>query len=214
MKIVILHFPGTNCAKDTERALRYLGFHTEILPHHKSSLPKGSEGVVLPGGFAYGDYLRPGAFVKDLPLVQKIVQAAQRGMPLLGICNGFQILTELGLLPGALLLNSSARFLCRSVWLKVSKDTSPFLETAPPLLCLPIAHKYGRYHTYRQISPALQYSSPQGEVTPAHNPNGSFQNTAGIALGNILGLMPHPERAVFPPNEGGEHILLGFRHFR
>lgn len=210
MNVGIVVFPGSNCDMDTRLAFEeVLGFTTKML-WHKETSTEGCDLVVLPGGFSYGDYLRSGAIARFAPIMDAIVSHAKRGGMVLGICNGFQILTEAGLLPGALLRNTSRMFISQDVYLKPSSQLagmSASLESTKPLR-IPIAHGEGRYHVDHDGLKALQdqdrimfrYCDAQGQVGGASNPNGSLDDIAGIcsANGKVMGLMPHPERAVHP----------------
>ncbi|HUE76043.1 MAG TPA: phosphoribosylformylglycinamidine synthase subunit PurQ [Chloroflexota bacterium] len=207
MKFGVVVFPGSNCALDCLHVLRdVVGVTTEPVWHQSTDL-SGFDCVVLPGGFSYGDYLRAGAIARFSPVMTAVAEFARAGGPVLGICNGFQILVEAGLLPGALLRNDVLRFRCETVHLRVENAATPFTGACQPgqVLQMPIAHGEGRYHadddTLRQLidrgGVVLRYCDAAGNVTPASNPNGSTDNIAGIisAEGNVLGLMPHPERA-------------------
>jgi len=207
MKAAVIRFPGSNCDQDCHYALqRVFGVPTDYVWHKESSL-KGYDLVVLPGGFSYGDYLRCGAIARFSPIMQAVVDYANHGGLLIGICNGFQVLTESRLLPGALVRNRDLRFICEHRFLRVGATDNPFLNQAKPgqVLNIPIAHGEGNYtadeatlqklQANRQI--LLRYSDALGNVTDAANPNGSLNNIAGIcnAQRNVFGLMPHPERA-------------------
>ena len=198
MKAVVIVFPGSNCDRDALVALKAAtGRSPAMVWHGDSELPP-TDLVVLPGGFSYGDYLRPGAMASRSPVMQAVMRAARRGVRVLGICNGFQVLTECGLLPGALLRNAGLRFVCRPVPLRVETDDSPFTNGYPPgaVLQMPVAHHDGNYFadddTLRRLSGedriAFRYMD---------NPNGSLGDIAGILneARNVLGMMPHPERA-------------------
>jgi phosphoribosylformylglycinamidine synthase len=199
-------FPGTWSDRDCAHAVGLTGSETVALWHADRDL-KGSDVVILPGGFAYGDYLRAGAIARFAPLMEAVRQHALDGGLVLGICNGFQILCEAGMLPGALLRNSSLQFRCQPTWLRVETNGTPFLSQCRQgqLLRVPVSHGEGRYfadqETLAQLNSegrvALRYSDQEGELTPSANPNGSLQNIAGILSpeGNVLGMMPHPERA-------------------
>ena len=207
MKAAVIRFPGSNCDQDCHYALqRVFGVPTDYVWHKESSL-KGYDLVVLPGGFSYGDYLRCGAIARFSPIMQAVVDYANHGGLLIGICNGFQVLTESRLLPGALVRNRDLRFICEHRFLRVGATDNPFLNQAHSgqVLNIPIAHGEGNYtadeatlqelQANRQI--LLRYSDALGNVSDAANPNGSLNNIAGIcnALRNVFGLMPHPERA-------------------
>ncbi len=210
MKFGVVTFPGSNCDYDAYAAIRHvLGEQVEFL-WHKSEDLLGSDVVILPGGFSYGDYLRAGAIARFSPIMERVVRFARSGGLVMGICNGFQVLTEAGLLPGALMRNSHLRFSCKHVYLRTEKTGSPFTATIPvgDVLKIPIAHGEGNYYNFdgdiRQLEDRGQvlfrYCDESGAVTPEGNPNGSINNIAGIVNeeGNILGMMPHPERACEP----------------
>ena len=210
MKVGIVVFPGSNCDVDTRLAFEeVLGFST-IMLWHKEASTKDCDLVVLPGGFSYGDYLRSGAIARFAPIMEAIVDHARRGGMVIGICNGFQILTEAGLLPGALLRNNSRLFISKDIYLKPCSPLAPMSAPLDPdrPLRIPIAHGEGRYHVDDDGLKALQdqdrimfrYCDAQGQVGGTANPNGSLDDIAGIcsANGKVMGLMPHPERAVHP----------------
>jgi phosphoribosylformylglycinamidine synthase I len=199
-------FPGTWSDRDCAHAVELAGGEAVRLWHADRDL-KGADVVVLPGGFAYGDYLRCGAIARFAPLMEAVREHALAGGPVLGICNGFQILCEAGMLPGALLRNSSLQFRCQPTWLRVETRTTPFLRECREgqTLRVPVSHGEGRFYADREtlaqlISEdrvALRYSEADGGLTSDANPNGSLQNIAGILNRerNVLGMMPHPERA-------------------
>lgn len=203
----VVFFPGSNCDRDCVHVLRsVVGHPVEEVWHEDRSLD-GIDALVLPGGFSYGDYLRSGAIAATAPVMSAVRELAARGAPVLGICNGFQILTEAGLLPGTLLHNASLRFRCHPAWVRVESDRTPFtagLRTGM-VLRMPVAHGEGAYFAPPAEVAALEaagrvvfrYCDPQGRVTPEANPNGSVAGIAGVAsdAGNVVGLMPHPERA-------------------
>ena len=208
MKFAILEFPGSNCDHDVEWVLgSVLKQKTEMVWHQNDSLPRGVDCVIVPGGFSYGDYLRCGAIARFSPVMKAVTEYAKKGGLVWGICNGFQILTEAGLLPGALIRNRSLHFLCKDVYLKVERTDSIFTNQAGDRRCLriPIAHGEGNYtcdpETLQSLKDNRQilfrYCDNEGFVTPKSNPNGSLENIAGILSkdGRILGMMPHPERA-------------------
>ncbi len=208
MRWAVVVFPGSNCDADCYHALRdALGHEVEYVWHKETRLD-GFDAVILPGGFSYGDYLRAGAIARFSPVMAAVEEFARRGGPILGICNGFQILCEAGLLPGALVKNASTRFRCERVFVRVEQDQTPFTCAMRPgeVLRLPIAHGEGRYHIDPAGLEALRangqiaftYTSPQGEVDARFNPNGSVANIAGVTnrAHNVVGLMPHPERSV------------------
>jgi phosphoribosylformylglycinamidine synthase I len=205
MRATVVVFPGSNADAELVRTLRDVcGADTTLTWHADTTLAERTDLVVLPGGFSYGDYLRCGAIAKVSPIVPAIAAHAHRGGYVLGICNGFQILTEIGLLPGALTRNAKMRFECRDVFLKVT-GVGPFTPTRAAVWRLPIAHAEGRYQAADDVMKSLEdgdriallYSTPEGAVTEGANPNGSQRGIAGIYGGprkNIFGLMPHPER--------------------
>ncbi len=207
MKFAVLRFPGSNCDQDCLRTLRDTFGETADPVWHKETSVGGYDAIIVPGGFSFGDYLRCGAIARYSPVMAAVCEAARRGTPVLGICNGFQILCEAGLLPGALVRNRGLHFICRHVHLRLENNTSPFTRagTVGKVLRVPIAHGEGCYFaddvtldTLEQHGRvAFRYCDASGAVTPAANPNGSVRNIAGILneRGNVLGLMPHPERA-------------------
>ncbi|MCX7845110.1 MAG: phosphoribosylformylglycinamidine synthase I [Dictyoglomaceae bacterium] len=223
MRVGIVVFPGTNCDYDTFWALELVGLNPIFLWHKEKDL-KNVSAVILPGGFSYGDYLRAGAIARFSPLIDKIFEFAEKGGLVLGICNGFQILLEMGLLPGAMLPNDTNTFICKSVYLKVENNNTPFLRrySVGEILKMPIAHKEGRYYipekdllyleSEKQV--VLRYVGPMGELDWKFNPNGSVNNIAGIVnrKRNVMGLMPHPERAVekLLGSDSGLKLFLSF----
>jgi phosphoribosylformylglycinamidine synthase I len=210
MHFGIIVFPGTNCDADTLWVLReVLQQPAEPVWHEDTDLSR-FDALILPGGFAHGDYLRAGAIARFSPVMQAVAGAAADGKPVLGICNGFQVLVEAGLLPGAMLRNQGLRFLCRDVCLRVENAGTRFTRACRrgQILRLPIAHNEGAYYadaaTLARMEArgqvVLRYCDAEGRVTPEANPNGSVENIAGICneAGNVFGLMPHPERASEP----------------
>ncbi len=202
MTVAVVVFPGTNCERDVMRALRLAGAGAELVWHRDSDL-SGAAGVVLPGGFAHGDYLRTGAIARFSPVMTEVARLAAAGRPVLGICNGFQILCEAGLLPGALIANRDLRFICRWVQVRVEDPHTVLTRGAEEgaVLRLPLNSYEGCYVPDPAAAPprvALRYCGPAGEMGEEHNPNGSTDAIAGIAgpEGNVGALMPHPERAV------------------
>ena len=207
MKFVVIVFPGSNCDHDAHyTAGHVLGQDAEFVWHKETSL-KGAEVVILPGGFSHGDYLRTGAIARFSPIMAAVTDFARRGGPVLGICNGFQVLLEAGLLPGAMLRNRDLKFHCEHIWVRTEQTDTPFTAGASSgqVLKLPIAHGEGNYFAEPDVIRALEssgrivfrYCDPSGQVTDASNPNGSLNNIAGICneARNVVGLMPHPERA-------------------
>ena len=203
----VVVFPGSNCDHDTQYAIeQVLGERVELVWHKDTTL-KDADVVILPGGFAHGDYLRTGAIARFSPIMPAIVEFARCGGPVLGICNGFQVLLEAGLLPGAMLRNADVRFHCEQVFVRVEQTDTPFTRAAAPgqLLQVPIAHGEGNYYAEPGVIADLEssrrvifrYCDPHGGITPGGNPNGAINNIAGICndARNVVGLMPHPERA-------------------
>jgi phosphoribosylformylglycinamidine synthase len=220
--IGVLVFPGSNCDHDCRHVIRdVLGQDVTMVWHKETSLA-GLDGVILPGGFSYGDYLRTGAIARFSPVMNAVKQFADEGGMVLGICNGFQILLEAGLLPGAMLRNRSLHFICKDVYVRVENAATPFTNACKPgqVLKIPIAHADGNYYTDPVMLAGLQanaqvvfrYCTSDGQVTPEANPNGSLDNIAGIRndRGNVLGMMPHPERCAeqMLGNEDGRLIFL------
>ena len=208
MRFGIVTFPGSNCDYDCYRAVKdHLKCQVEYIWHRERSLNQ-CDCVILPGGFSYGDYLRTGAIARFSPIMQEVIEFADSGGPVIGICNGFQILLESGLLPGAMLVNRHLQFICKTVHLKVVNNNLPFTNklVKNQLIRIPIAHKEGNYFaddsTLRKLEDnnqvVFRYSDCDGRVNKDSNPNGSLNNIAGITnkKGNILGMMPHPERAM------------------
>jgi phosphoribosylformylglycinamidine synthase len=212
MKCGVVVFPGSNCDHDVYHVFKHVLQQETRFLWHQDETVDGCDLVVLPGGFAYGDYLRAGAVAALSPVMAAVKRHAEAGGLVLGICNGFQVLLESGLLPGAMRRNATLRFVCRDVWLRVERDDLPFTSRLRQgqLLRLPVAHAEGNYEDSAAHLDALEaqrlvvfrYTSPTGEVDPAWNPNGAARAIAGVcnAAGNVLGLMPHPER-------GAEEIL-------
>jgi phosphoribosylformylglycinamidine synthase I len=207
MRFAVIQFPGSNCDQDCLAAINGLdGLHAEYVWHKETSLDD-FDAIVLPGGFAYGDYLRCGAIARFSPIMNAVIRDAHAGKLVLGTCNGFQVLCEAGLLPGALVRNRSLRFVCDMVTTRVEVDDSPFTHGCPKgtLLRLPIAHGEGCFFaetaTLSELNAnqqvILRYADSHGRAVPEANPNGSIENIAGVCnLGrNVFGLMPHPDRA-------------------
>jgi phosphoribosylformylglycinamidine synthase len=210
VKFGVVVFPGSNCDHDAYYAVKkILGQEAEFLWHKEADL-KGCDAIILPGGFSFGDYLRCGAIARFSPVMKEVVRFASQGGPVLGICNGFQILLEAGLLPGVLLRNASLRFACKYVHLRVENADTRFTRGCRKggILSIPIAHGDGNYFTDPQTLARLEeeqrivfrYANADGSLDPPANPNGSLANIAGIIneQGNVLGMMPHPERAADP----------------
>jgi phosphoribosylformylglycinamidine synthase subunit PurQ / glutaminase len=207
MKFGVVSFPGSNCDYDAFMAVVEALHEEAVMLWHKDHDLQGVDVVILPGGFSYGDYLRAGAIARFSPIMREVVAHAERGAPVLGICNGFQIACEAHLLPGALLRNASLRFMSQAVRLRVENAETMYTSgyRKGDILTVPIAHGDGRYTADAGTLARLEgegqvvfrYVDARGEATEASNPNGSMNNIAGIvnARGNVLGMMPHPERA-------------------
>ena len=207
MKAAVIVFPGSNCDTDCFHALHdVMKIQTEFIWHKERNLPK-VDLVVLPGGFSYGDYLRTGAIARFSPVMDSVIKYANEGRAVIGICNGFQILLESGLLPGAMLRNKTLEFICKHAWIRAEENLTIFTGQMEPgdTLCVPIAHGEGNYYCDEDTLKSLQdhsqvvfrYCSPEGELGDEFNPNGSRDHIAGIVnkKKNVLGMMPHPERA-------------------
>jgi phosphoribosylformylglycinamidine synthase I len=221
VKFGILVFPGSNCDHDAHFAASSVMKQDARFIWHKESSLGEVDVVVIPGGFSYGDYLRCGAIARFSPIMNDVVRFANSGGAVIGICNGFQILTEVGLLPGALLRNESLRFVCKDVYVRVEQTNTRFTGACAPseVLRIPIAHGEGRYvadvNTLQRLEGdgrvVFRYATPSGQISPEANPNGSMNNIAGITneAGNVLGLMPHPERASDPllGNTDGQKVF-------
>ena len=221
MKVSILQFPGTNCEYDTQHAFKELGADTEIIWHKSETIPSDTDLLVVAGGFSYGDYLRSGAIAKFSPVMKAVTTYANKGGNVLGICNGFQVLTEAGLLPGALKRNDNLHFISKHHHLKVINNDNTFLEKLDndSIVNIPIAHHDGNYfidsdglkdlEVNNQI--LLKYTDANGEIK---NPNGSVESIAGVCnkQKNVFGLMPHPERAMelILGSDDGVAMLQGF----
>ena len=207
MKTAVIVFPGSNCDRDVRIALRNAtGSEPKMIWHQETEMPT-IDLVVIPGGFSYGDYLRSGAMAAHSPIMREVVSRAKSGTPTLGICNGFQILTETGLLPGALMRNTSLKFACRNVFLRVEDSYSAFTHhyDDDEIIRMPIAHLDGNFYTddftlaklIDNSLVAFRYCDPGGNTSEEANPNGSLDSIAGIfnPSRNVLGMMPHPERS-------------------
>jgi phosphoribosylformylglycinamidine synthase len=207
MNFAVLQFPASNCDQDAVHALRNVFHHSARLLWHKETSLGDADAIVIPGGFSYGDYLRCGAIARFSPVMQAVKKFADNGGPVLGICNGFQVLTEAGLLPGALLRNDSLKYVCRDVHLKVENAMTPFTRkyAKGEVIRIPIGHGDGNYFIddegLRRLEGegqiAFRYTDASGKRgAPGANPNGSLADIAGVtnARGNVLGMMPHPER--------------------
>ncbi len=214
MKASVIVFPGSNCDRDVQVALQAsLGKPVDMVWHGDTDLPK-TDLIVIPGGFSYGDYLRSGAMAAHSPIMREVVKRAGAGVPVLGICNGFQILTEAGLLPGVLMRNANLKFVCKDVHLRIENPDSLYTRAygQGQVIRVPIAHHDGNYETDEETLKLLEgenriafrYCDEDGEITEAANPNGSMANIAGIFNDSrsVMGLMPHPERLI-DPLQGG-----------
>jgi phosphoribosylformylglycinamidine synthase len=207
MKFGVLVFPGSNCDHDTYNVIAEIARRPATLLWHDSPSLENCDAIVVPGGFAYGDYLRTGAIARFSPVMQSVRQFAADGGLVLGICNGFQILCEAGLLPGALMRNSGLKYICKQLHLRTETSDSPFTQTLRKgqVVKMPIGHMEGNYFCDSETLAELRsedrvvfrYSEPTGEITAASNPNGSLDNIAGILnqQRNVLGMMPHPDRS-------------------
>jgi len=217
----VIQFPGSNDDRDTCFALKSaLGAEARLVWHKDRELPPGTNGVLLPGGFSYGDYLRCGAMARFSPVMAAVRRYADAGGPVLGTCNGFQVLCEAGLLPGALLRNRGLDFVCDWVHVRVEQVAAPFTSRARPgqVLRLPVKHGEGRFFAEpEQLARldaagqlALRYCGPDGRPSPAANPNGSLADIAGVrnAAGNVFGLMPHPEHAAEALTGGSDGLVI------
>jgi phosphoribosylformylglycinamidine synthase len=207
MKFAVITFPGSNCDHDAIFATgNCLGEQVVNLWHKDETIPEDIDCVIIPGGFSYGDYLRCGAIARFSPIMKAVANFANNGGLVIGICNGFQILTEAGLLPGVLLRNTNMKFICKDTWLRVENSNTPFTNATQKnaLLRIPIAHGEGNYFADPETIERLEangqvvfrYADEHGNITSEANPNGSINNIAGIIneRGNVLGMMPHPER--------------------
>ena len=210
MKFGVIVFPGSNCDHDAYWAVKHVLKQPVTFLWHESHDLENCDAVIVPGGFAYGDYLRTGAIAKFSPVMESVRKFADAGGLVLGICNGFQILCESGLLPGALMRNAGLKYVCKPVYVRVENTDTPFSNAnhKGDVLCIPIGHMEGNYfcddNTLAELRRAdrivFRYSNPSGEITSDANPNGSLDNIAGICSPgrNVLGMMPHPERASEP----------------
>ena len=223
MKPSIIVFPGSNCDRDVSIAIKnVLGFSPNMIWHKETSLEKTSL-IVLPGGFSHGDYLRSGSIASRAPIMEEVVKKANNGTPVIGICNGFQILTECGLLPGALMRNNKMQFICKYTCL-ISNNENNWINKSQlgKIVSMPVAHHDGNYYANNTIIERLikdnrityQYCSKEGNINNNSNINGSINNIAGIINknGNVLGMMPHPERAI-DKKLGGDDGITFFRNF-
>ena len=219
MKSSVIVFPGSNCDRDVAVALKKFQIKNQMIWHDETNLPK-TDLVVLPGGFSYGDYLRTGSIASKSKIINDVIKHAKKGGLILGICNGFQILIETGLLPGALLRNKKLRFLSKNVFLKVINTDNQFCFNYKnkDIIELPIAHNEGNYFANDELLKnlennnliAFKYCNKKGNIEKNSNPNGSSNNIAGILSNkkNILGMMPHPERLIDPLLSGEDGSIL------
>lgn len=210
MKTAVIVFPGSNCDRDAQVALRHSFGHEPVMVWHGDSEMPKVDLIVVPGGFSYGDYLRSGAMAAHSPIMRDVVSRANAGVPVLGICNGFQVLTETGLLPGALMRNAGLNFVCKDVWLRTERNDTIFTSryTRNDAIRIPIAHHDGNYfadaETLKQLQGdnriAFRYCDANANLNDAANPNGSIDNIAGVYNEKltVLGMMPHPERLIDP----------------
>ena len=220
MKVAVLVFPGSNCDHDVYHAAEHVFGQDARFVWHKEGSVGDADLVVVPGGFSYGDYLRAGAIARFSPVMKDVVRFAGTGRPVLGVCNGFQVLCEAGLLPGALLRNASLRFACKDARLRVESTATPFTQAleAGEILTVPVAHGEGNYTADADTLDRLEgegrvvfrYVDAAGEAVPEAAPNGSARNIAGIANapGNVVGMMPHPERCVEPLLGGADGACI------
>ncbi len=208
MRFGVVVFPGSNCDHDCYHVMKHvMGQEADFIWHKEESFKAKYDGIIIPGGFSYGDYLRTGAIARFSPVMKAVESFAKGGGMVLGICNGFQILLEAGLLPGAMLRNESLKFVCRDVYVRVESEATPFTRCCNhgDVLRIPIAHAEGNYFadsdTMAMLNEegrvVLRYCDKGGGITPEANPNGSLENVAGICSAgrNVMGMMPHPERA-------------------
>ena len=205
MNISVIIFPGSNCDQDIVSSIKSITNKTPNKTWYKDNLPKNTDFIILPGGFSFGDYLRSGAIASASNIIKQVIDFSKKGVPIMGICNGFQILTEANLLPGTLIINKNLKFICKSIYLKVINNNCLFTEkVSNTVIKLPIAHKMGNYVVTKDILNKIKdnnqivfkYCSKEGTINDLNNPNGSISNIAGILSLNkrILGMMPHPER--------------------
>ncbi len=220
MKFGVVRFPGSNCDDDCYHvAKNVFGIETDYLWHKDTKPLSEYSCIIIPGGFSYGDYLRPGAIAKFSPIISSIKEFADKGGLIIGICNGFQILLESGLLEGVLIRNKNLNFICKDVYIKVENKNTPFSKTEKNILKIPIAHKEGCFYCDESLLNKLKsnnqivfrYCDENGDITEKVNPNGSLYSIAGICneKGNVLGMMPHPERCSekILGNEDGRQIF-------
>jgi phosphoribosylformylglycinamidine synthase len=220
MTFAVVVFPGSNCDHDAYHAVKHVLGEQARFVWHKETTLGDADVVILPGGFSHGDYLRTGAIARFSPVMAAVRRFADEGRPVLGVCNGFQILLECGLLPGAMLRNRDLQFHCEIVGVRVERTDTPFTGLCAPgqMLRLPIAHGEGNYYAPPDVIAALEaagrvvfrYAAPDGSITDTANPNGSVNNIAGICSEsrNVVGLMPHPERACEPAVGSADGLVL------
>lgn len=220
MKAAVIVFPGSNCDRDMAVALERLSGRKPAMVWHRQTDFDPVDLIAIPGGFSYGDYLRAGALAGHSPVMVEVKRRAEQGVAVLGVCNGFQILTETRLLPGALMRNAGLTFICRDVHLRVEAAREPFTSRYRPgqVIRIPVAHHDGNYFADEDTLNRLEgegrilfrYAGPDGSIDSAHNPNGSARNIAGIVnrSGNVLGMMPHPERMADPLLSGTDGAAL------
>ena len=220
MQTAVITFPASNCNRDAIVTLQKFSSKVNNIWHTESKLDNDYDLIILPGGFSYGDYLRSGAMAAISPVIQEVKRLASRGVKILGICNGFQILTEAGLLPGVLLRNEKMKFSCKDVYLRVENIENSFTKTYKKneVIKIPIAHADGNYFADNDVIQKLEdsgnivfrYVDKNGNVTDDSNPNGSLHNIAGIKndAGNVLGMMPHPERACDAETGGIDGVAM------
>lgn len=220
MKFAVVVFPGSNCDDDAYHAARHVLGQDAAFVWHKDTALAGADVVILPGGFAHGDYLRTGAIARFSPVMSSVKAFADAGGPVLGVCNGFQILLEAGLLPGAMLRNRGLKFICEHVGVRVEETDTPFTAACSKgqVLRIPINHGEGNYFAADDVLDALErdrrvvfrYVDASGQATDAANPNGAARNIAGICSErrNVVGMMPHPERACEPSLGSGDGLVL------
>lgn len=211
MRAAVVVFPGSNCDRDLAVAFEQAGFDVSMVWHKDADLPQGIDIVGIPGGFSYGDYLRCGAIAAQSPICKAVVAHTERGGYALGVCNGFQVLTETGILPGALLRNAGLKYICKTVGLKVETSNSVFTEgyNAGDVIGIPIAHHDGNYYADDETLAALR-AEDRIAFTYTDNPNGARDDIAGILSANrrVLGMMPHPERAADAGHGGTDGVAL------
>ncbi|MDA1000865.1 MAG: phosphoribosylformylglycinamidine synthase subunit PurQ [bacterium] len=220
MRFAIIVFPGSNCDHDCYHAVEHILGESALFVWHKEADLGDADAVILPGGFSYGDYLRAGAIARISPAMKSVIAHAREGRPVIGICNGFQVLTESGLLPGALRRNASLKFICDNIWMRCETSRTPFTRGISPgeRLRMPIAHGEGNYYCTPEELEELKandqivfrYCNPEGDMSSESNPNGSLSHIAGICNreGNVVGLMPHPERAAEADLGGTDGLRL------